>query len=135
MKQKMKFPVPSYNRTPNRTRTLENEQLDFGWSRGTLCDGRSYYAEYWNEFGLDMMTCYFSAIGLESMDVHELVKLLETESLIRVRKEASEKNGPNVTLAKHPDEAGQEMLIINVPISDEDDVWTECLNPVYGYGK
>ena len=96
-------------------------------------DGRAFYAEYWNEFGLDVMTWFFSTQGLETLDAEQLGRLLEAEGLIRYPADSDQQCRPRLTSAKRPDEAGQEMWLVNVPFADEDDVWVECLSPIQGY--
>ena len=134
MMQSANYPVPFYNRKPNTVRTQENEQLDFGWSTGTMSDGRSFYAEYWNEFGIDVVTYYFSTLGLENLNNQALIDMLVSEQLVRARVQAGEMREMKVTIAKKTDEAGREMWMVNVPFADEDEVWVDCLTPIYAYG-
>ena len=59
--------------------------------------------------------------------------MLETEQFIRARVHSGAKREAKVTSAKKLDEAGQEMWVVNVPFADEDEMWVECLTPIYAY--
>ena len=135
MKPNENYPTPVYHRKPNKKRTPQNEQLDLGWSRGSMTDGRPYYAEYWNEFGIDAMSYYFSTQGLEAQDVDGLTALLEQEGLIRILRFVGQGGGTGATLSRDMDEAGQEMWLYTIPVADEDEIFVECLHPIHGYGR
>lgn len=138
MSQAVKYTVPAYELIPNTIRPSEMGQKNYGWSKGVMRSGRSYYGEFWNIDccpGFYVMIYYFSTQGLEDLDAQGLLDLLVVEELIRIRSflNLGDKWHVDATAEKEMDEANNEMWVVAIPMESYDDVHVDCLHRIHRY--
>lgn len=93
--------------------TLEVGTKDLGWAAGTLLDDREYHLERWSESGSDLVTIYFSPEKLEIGNNAMVLDLLLRANLLLFKNDT-----PEIDIGLVKDSLGQDMLSINILLSD-----------------
>ena len=71
----------------------EDQDTDYGWSAGSI-GNRPWFLEYWGRWGIEMITVYLSADGMEEVSAADLDRMMEENGIWRAK--AGAKYGPEM---------------------------------------
>ncbi|MBF0477964.1 MAG: hypothetical protein HQL26_00625 [Candidatus Omnitrophica bacterium] len=109
------YPEPDRsNIIRNFTVTEDNEEIDTGWVKGSLSDGRPYLAEAWQREDVSMLTFYFSIKNIEEATQEELITLLLNSGVLEFIGEQKP-----IGIGQFTDIHNNELWTVNVTVSED----------------